>query len=281
MTVALIASALAWPSTAAAQPASEAAVSIEVDVSALPKEDRTTEYTRKWVLERQTTVFEGEGFPVSDGAGDVVRIEISRYGDYGANTRARLSVAGNEASLREFTCEACTDAQFLGKVEDETTQLALWLHTERARAQEPASEPEPTVAPKTDPTDEAEGDRGKAGASEAPVEHQGKRLGSLGYAGIASLALGVGMTVGGVVVLAEDPSVRIPPEDTLIEEVTSRRPLGAALAGVGGALVVSGVVMIVVDQTILRKRRSKARVAARVRPSVSTAGVGVSLIGRF
>ena len=53
------------PTLASAEPLSDAAVRLEVDVSALPK-DRLAEDTRTWVLKHQTTAFEAAGFVVTE-----------------------------------------------------------------------------------------------------------------------------------------------------------------------------------------------------------------------
>lgn len=276
---AMVAGALAMPSVALAEPPAKTAVRIEVDVSALPKAD-FPENTQRWIVDNQTAVLEREGFVVADDASHVMRIEVSRYGEDGINTKARLMLVGDPGSVREFTCEACLNSQFLKKVDEETAALAAELRRELAApaqepAPEPASDPEPAAA-----ADTAKANDGPA-AGDEPVDHEGQRLGAAGFAGIGALAVGAGLTLGGVIVLAEEPRVRIPADDTLVEEVTTRDRLGAGLAATGASLLVAGVVLVVVDQTVLRKKREKRSAAAVLHPSLTPAGFGVSVTGRF
>lgn len=274
---AMVAGALVMPTFALAEPPAKTAVRIEVDVSALPKAD-FPENTQRWIVDNQSAVLEREGFVVADDASHVMRIEVSRYGEDGINTKARLMLVGDPGSMREFTCEACLNSQFLKKVDEETAALAAALRRELATpAQEPA--PEPASDPEPAAVDTAKANDGPA-AGDEPADHEGQRLGAAGFAGIGTLAIGAGLTLGGVVVLAEEPRVRIPTDDTLVEEVTTRDRLGAGLAATGASLLVAGVVLVVVDQTVLRKKREK-RSAAAVLPSLSPAGFGVSVTGRF
>jgi hypothetical protein len=276
---AVLACVLAMPTAALAEPPPKTAVRIEVDVSALPKAD-FPENTRRWIVDNQTAVLQREGFVVKDDASHVMRIEVSRYGEDGIHTKARLMLQGDPDSVREFTCEACLNSQFLKKVDAETAVLAGELRRELMAAEqeaepEPAGEPEVVAA-----TDTMESHEART-ASDEPADHEGKRLGAIGFAGIGALAVGAGLTLGGVIVLVEEPRVRIPAEDTLVEEVTTRDRLGTGLAVAGASLLVSGVVLVIVDQTVLRKKRDKHSAAAVLHPSLSPAGFGVSITGRF
>lgn len=278
----VLASVLAMPGLARAEAPVATGVRLEVDVSALPK-GRLTEDTRKWVLKHQKAAFEGEGFVVSDDAERVVRIEISRYGENDINIRARLVVAGDEGSAREFTCEACMDSQFLEKVSVETTALAQRMReADQAEAEPPTEEgAEEVPATSGEPaTEGATGDRSTQPPTDEAAD-QGKRVGAAGYAGIGALALGTGLTIGGAVVAGAEPEVQLQVGDDLAYERTSRRPTGIALVGVGASLVVTGIVLVVVDQTVLRKRRDRQRTAAVLVPSLSSTEVGLALGGRF
>lgn len=272
-----VACALAMPSLASAEPLPETAVRLEVDVSALPK-DRLAEDTRTWVLKHQTTAFEEAGFVVTDDASRVVRIEISRYGEYGVNTKARLMVVGDEGSLREFSCEACRDSQFLDKVGQETAALADQLRAELEEGHEPAAEQQPAAE---QPASTTQGEGTRPAQGEDPVDHEGKHIGAAGYAGIGALAVGAGVTLGGAIVLLQGESRRLRPEHDQQLEVTDRAPLGAGLTVVGVGLLVAGAVLVAVDQTVLRKRRARQTQASVVVPIVSPAGLGLSWAARF
>lgn len=273
----VVACTLAMPGlvSAATQPE---AVRLEVDVSALPN-DRLAEDTRTWVLKHQTTAFQEAGFTVSEDASRVVRIEISRYGEYGVNTKARLTVVGDEGLIREFTCEACRDSQFLDKVGQETAALAEQLRGEIEASREPAAEPEPTIE---QPPETATQDEGREPArGEEPTDHEGAPLGAAGYAGIGALAVGAGMTLGGAIVLLQGESRTLHPDRDRQLEVTDRAPLGAGLTSVGIGLLVTGAVLVTIDQTVLRKRRSSRAQASVVVPVVAPTGLGLSWAARF
>lgn len=276
-----LAGVLAMPTLAVAAPDPQRSLRLEVDVSALPKEDRYTEDTRRWVLETQTAALEDAGFTVTDNAADVIRIEISRYGEYGIHTRATLMLVGDPGSAREFTCEACKDSDFIAKVDEQTQRLAEELRSEHEDAPAPAVEA-PAVVEESSASVDGEAVEGtKPEANEPPADRRGKALGSLGYAGIASLAAGVGLTVGGIVVLLEDPSRRLLPGQDNDIEVTDRTPLGAGLTGVGAALLVAGAALLVTDQTVLRKRRDSKTQASIFVPTLWSTGAGFSWTARF
>lgn len=279
----LLAGALAWPAPAGAEPRSGQAVRIEVDVSALPRGTRYTEDTRRWVLRNQTAVLEGAGFVVRDDASKAVRIEISRYGEHGVHTRARLMVVGDAGSVREIECESCMDSKFLARVDEETAALAKRLReAPEVPAMEPAVEPAPAPEPEPEPEEQATTETHEEQANgDEPVSHESKRLGAAGYAGIGALAAGLGVTLGGIVVLTEDASQRPRPDHDQDFEVTDRVPLGAGLTVVGAALLVSGAALLAVDQTVLRKRRAHRARASIVMPIVSPAALGFSWTTRF
>lgn len=268
---------LAMPGLASAAPPPDATVRLEVDVSALPK-DRLAEDTRTWVLKHQTTAFQEAGFTVSEDASRVVRTEISRYGEYGVNTKARLIVVGDEGLIRELTCEACRDSQFLDKVGQETAALAEQLREIEA-SREPVVEPEPTIEQPPEAATQDEGTEPARG--EAPTDHDGAPLGAAGYAGIGALAVGAGMTLGGAIVLLQGESSTLHPDRDRQLEVTDRAPLGAGLTSVGIGLLVTGAVLVTLDHTVLRKRRSSRAQASVVVPVVAPTGLGLSWAARF
>jgi hypothetical protein len=278
----LLAGVLATPTTAPAGPAAETAVRIEVDVSALPKAD-FPENTRRWIVDNQTAVLEREGFVVRDDASHGMRIEVSRYGEDGIHTKARLMLVGDPSSVREITCEACLNSQFLKKVDEETAVLAGALRQRLAATEpEPASEPGPATETETEgaAADVTEGHEARA-TSDKARGGEGRAVGGAGYAGIAALSAGFGLTLGGIAVVTEDPTRRSRPDHDKDFEVVDRKPLGAGLTAVGAALLVSGAVLLTVDQTVLRRRRNRRAQASIVAPIVSPAALGFSWTTRF
>jgi len=277
-----LAGAGVWPITAGAEPDSSEVVRIEVDVSALPKGDRYTEDTQRWVLRNQTAVLERAGFAVSDDATKAVRIEISRHGEYGVHTRAKLMIVGDPGSVREFVCEACMDSQFLQKVDEETTVLAERLRSPAAEVEpEPKAEVEPEPGPAAEPAEELEDSHGVPAKNDEPVDHAVERIGVAGYVGIGALTLGAGLTIGGAIVAVDEPTVRLLPDDKHVYEKTDRHPAGVALAVTGASMLAAGAVLLAIDQTVLRKRRDRRRAHAAIVPQLSPANVGVAVAGRF
>lgn len=274
----MLAGVLATPTAALAEPLAETAVRIEVDVSALPKAD-FPENTRQWIVDNQTAVLEREGFVIRDDAIHAMRIEVSRYGEDGIHLKARLLLVGDPDSVREINCEACLNSQFLKKVDEETAVLADELRQKLAAAEpEPVSQPEPTA--ETEPADGVAEPHEQRVTSDEPTDREEKAIGAAGYAGIGALVAGLGVTLGGVVVLTEDPTIRLQPLNDDVEEVVDRVPLGAGLTGIGAAMLVTGAVLVTVDQTVLRKRRSRLSRGVLV-PVVSVSGAGLSWTARF
>jgi hypothetical protein len=275
--------ALSIPVTAEAKagPAGsrDLAVRLDVDVSALP-DDRFTKVLRANVVAHQTTTLARAGVSVREGVSEVLRIEIERYGEDDIHYRAMLVIVGDtrEGAKREITCEACTDAQLLAKVDAETAVLAGLLRVEPVEpVPEPETETEPPVA--VVPEVEAEPEPSDPATPE-PVEREEKPVGGAGHAGIASLTLGLGLGIGGVIVAVEDPKLRPRPADDLSYEEASRPALGYGLGAASASLLIAGVVLVAVDQTVLRRRRAR-RAAAMVVPAFSSTRVGLAITRRF
>ena len=277
----MLAGLLATPTAALAEPLGETAVRIEVDVSALPKAD-VPENTRRWIVDNQTAVLEREGFVVRDDAIHAMRIEVSRYGEDGIHTKARLLLVGDPDSVREITCEACLNSQFLKKVDAETAVLASELRQKLAAAEpEPVSEPGPAAETEPAAADDVTEEHEERATSDEPSDRESKRLGAAGYAGIGTLAVGLGVTLGGIIVLTEEPEERLQASSARFIETVHRRPLGGALTGIGAGVLATGVVLVVVDQTVLRKRRARRSAATSLAPALLPNGAGLSWAGRF
>ena len=279
--------ALWGPAVASASPSADTpAVHIEVEVTvapetSLPADDETWKTMRTWVTDNQTGVLEDAGFVVSDDAARVIRTEIEVYGEYGVNTKATLTLVGDSGAPRELVCEACKDSEILAKIDDETEALAERLRAELTSEGEHATEQEAVTEAKSGVEDHGEDEGGAPIADDGPTDRKGKRFGVAGYVGFGALAAGVGVAVGGIIVLAEEPSRRPWPGHNGDLELADRVPLGGALAGVGASLIVTGAVLLVVDQTVLRKRRSARMRASALVPVPWSGGAGLSWSARF
>lgn len=94
----------------------------------------------------------------------------------------------------------------------------------------------------------------------------------MGSSGIVLGAAGLGLAVTGIIRMAEPDTRALHPENAELILVTSSRRQGGALVGAGLGVAVVGAAMLVVDLTVLRKRRARRFAAAPVLGS-STAGV--------
>lgn len=261
----------------AAEPA-KPTVAVEVDVSALPDEE-FTRYLKRDLTERQVRILADGGLEVADDANATIRVVVSRYGDHDVHYRFTVALFEGDAETpkveRTLSCELCKDSELVTKVGEEVARVSGRLLFE------PEARPEDSPGPQPEHPEGSANDGTTPPSERDPVHPPGKRIGIAGYSGIAALPIGVGLMVGGVVALTKEPTVRIPPDRTPEEEVITHRRLGISLTTAGAVVAAAGVVLIVVDQTVLRKRRSERRAAAILHPSISPAGLGVSLTGRF
>ena len=181
--------------------------------------------------------------------------------EYSVETTPWAADAGRTSE--KGTCAPCSDEMTVAKI----TGLfgarfdALADTTGEAPPSESAAEP---VGPKAPPP-----------PSQQPSDDDPKKVGALGWAGIGVALAGAATGGAGIVLLLRDDRVRVDPAAPLHVERTSTRRSGIALAVVGGALVISGIVMVAVDQ-VKRKRR---RVAWA--PAMAPGFAGFELAGRF
>lgn len=263
--------------------------SIEVDVEKLVEQapDKDEEFQR---LERITSDRTGQqvresvretlvqhGVPLESGAPSVavvVRLEWKVYLD--SHYVAHIIARGRDGTEQvvDVECKLCSEPKLAATVAEHVSEILPALEAAEAAPQDeptPGST-EPRVA-EPQPQPVGPGD-------EVDTDHA-RKVGPVGWAGVASLALGVGVTVGGIIVLSEDPTVQLQPLDRHVEETISRRPLGIGLTATGASLLGAGIVMLVLDQTILRRRRARGRASAEVVPSISPTRAGLALTGRF
>lgn len=241
----------------------ERSVALELDVSRLP-EDELTEDLSSHAIAHQKDVLVRAGVRVSDDAKDVVRLEISRFGDSGVHYRGRLSIVGDAESSREFDCQACTDTEFLQMIEVETALLARRLGEDEAVEVVEEPEAEPTADKEAGPQDEPEAPR--------VPEAQGRRVGGLGWAGVGVGLVGAGLAVGGAILLPRDLVTRGLPG---MVDARSPRTLGIGLLAGGGVALVAGLSMLAVD--LVRRRPSKVALV----PHGGSHHAGVTFTVRF
>lgn len=268
MWFAMAVACVAWPATARAE-GPEPSLELEIDVSALPRDDET-EGLRFLLVEAQTRILRDGGIAVvEDGSASArLRVVVSRYGEGDLNYRFTVMLLEGEAMAveRTLTCDLCRDTELITKVSEEVARVSgrfAYEREEAARVEGSASEGEPT------------------GAEEGNPAEKVRRVGGAGWAGIGLAAAGIGLGIGGAVELARPSTWDLRPDDNRYEVSVRPRALGAALLGVGGSLLVTGVVLLAVDQTVLLERRMRRVRRMALVPSFSSTGVGVSWSGRF
>jgi hypothetical protein len=159
------------------------------------------------------------------------------------------------------SCTACSDAELAG-LAIEAILEAIELHEDAVEARRvEADAAAASAAPGPSAPEPAP----------LPADEPRRRPGPLGWAGIGGLSLGVGAVVAGAV-LASQPPMPYPGEPRM-DVLRDLRPPGYAMLGLGGAFVVAGAVMLVVD----RRRAHRKPVAHRPTLRPTPLGVAVTL----
>lgn len=268
---------------AAAPKPSYAETRVEVDASKLERGGSTMEksvasMSRNEVLQAVTQGLGKHVTVVDEGGEAVVHVELlwreyeTSY--YGVRIEVRR---GSEAELVAVDeCKLCDEEKLAAKVASRVPEVLAYLVNEQEEPEaQPREEPQPEAEPGASPPTQEQ--------QPSPEEDDGpgyRRVGVAGYVGIASLALGVAGLAGGIPVLLEEPTTGARPNDDYVIETRDRVPLGATLVGIGGGLLLTGAVLVAVDQTVLRKRRAR-RGAVTLVPSLSPTGANLGLVGRF
>jgi len=187
-------------------------------------------------------------------AGDVVQVVVDG-GPY--DYRLTIALSRREQPLDEaptsIVCE-CSSDEMLAKVAEGIGAGADRL-LELARIEREAAEQERL-------------ERAGTGTN----DRQGRRMGPLGYAGIAGIVVGAGMVGGGIPLALRPLEIRGEPGSL---ELRSTRNAGIGLAAAGGAVLATGVALLVVDLV-----RHRERMTALV-PTLGPQHAGVTFMRRF
>lgn len=157
------------------------------------------------------------------------------------------------------TCRGCMTDQLI-----EATVAAVNSAIERKAAREPKM-PDPEPDPKDAPPPTT---------SPQDTEPTKNGLSPMGWGGVAALGLGVASVATGGAFLGIGE--RRPDDDK--SQIRDFRPSGYGLLGVGGALVITGVALIVVDRVRAKRRSGQS---AAVAPLLGPRSAGFSVSGRF
>jgi hypothetical protein len=268
-------------------------VALEVDVKALPKDERDVGPV---VLEQLRALVEAGDFEITDDAEGVpllrVRLRLMEAGDRNYGIHFEF-VEGDavEPAVQWTDCVFCTEARMLQRLESVAPELLAAIEA-RLLGQPDAGSDTGGVGVGEDVGDESEGDEDDGGVIAPPIDTRAKPIGPLGYAGIGTAVLGLGLTIGGAVEASRgrqyDPACGpdgcpMGTSNTYQELTgTDHRPIGYALLGVGVSAAIAGIVMIGVDVGRRAKTRRPAdQRRALIVPIASPAGAGIGVSGHF
>lgn len=238
--------------------------SVEIDTSEVGEEGpvimrRTRERTD--VVLRAAGVLPGR----PDAADPVIYVDVNELtgAEPGYECEVWISHLGKVVGeRRRVECTLCTESEIVQRVEATVSELVPLLPTD---AEAEPTDPTPT---ETTPPTETEG----SDPSTTPTDGERRKgLGGMGKAGVALIAVGVAGAAAGAVMVALPPKVD---QDDPRYEVTYRPP-GIATLAAGGAALVTGIVLLVVD-----RRRARPRTTALV-PVLAPNAYGLSWSARF
>ncbi len=246
------------------------AVTVDVDVSALPQSDVTDDLVRH-IIEHQTQVLADGGLEVQDDAPLTILVTVSRYGEGDVNYRASIAVfkVGNDTPTAErtLTCDLCRDGELVVRIGEEVARMSgLILY---APEEQPDDDGGNTSA---DPDDGADGGEphghGNDGSSSTPPA---PAIGPMGYMGIGTLVTGAGSLAAGIALSVIPDQTR--PAGELVER-RSTRTAGLVFASVGSVLVASGIALLTVD-VVRRKRQRRVTFVPSIAPTRAMVTMGV------
>lgn len=277
---------LAWPTVAVAggpgvsassiamfAPALERRGKLEVDATALGDAEKLVVDR---IHEMSKVVFEREAVRAADGEGDpVLKVLIVPLEGDTAGYRITWHVerGGNriDGSQGVSDCRLCTEGELVDAAVA-GIELAVDKMEVRVEPEPPPPEPDPVVDPGDDPDE---------GAGARPGADKGERkLGGMGYAGIALTVVGAAGLGTGIGLAVRKPK----PSSSKPTYVLDTRNPGYGVIAAGAAVAITGVVLLVLD---LRRGRSGGGATARRRPRSVVApwladdGGGVALQRRF
>lgn len=251
-------------------------VAVEIDASSIKPEGPGI--TRQ-LIGKVTSALADQGVSIDEASTRQIRIEVRETSFISYEVKLVISVDGAivEPGLEDVLCERCPlarmDAAVVAKLPD---AIALM---------ERATEPEPAVAPMVAPElveqeqNEEDGARTPLEQSDEPARER-RRWNLIGPVGITGITVGTGgllMVAAGVVKLASPPVLKQDPGAHEYDISHDPERTGRILVGVGAATAIVGSVLLAVDLTVLRRKRS-----AIARMPVVVPGIGsLMLEGRF
>ena len=177
--------------------------------------------------------------------------------DYDYVVRVRRE--GNEPVSIEARC-ACTKSDVVAFAVDKVMESSTGLASSTSPpVVDVDSEVQPVPDEETAPRDRA------------------ARVGPLGVTGIVVMIGGAAAMVAGGVMLGRGERESLVGDDDERVRIDDLRPAGRAALGVGAGALAVGVVFVVLDQTVSKRRRRAVSLA----PDVGPRGLALRLTGRF
>jgi hypothetical protein len=242
--------------------------SVEIDTSEVGEEGPVI---KRRIRERTDVVLRAAGvLPARPDEGDpVIFVEVDELTgtEPGYQCEVWISHLGKVVGeRRRVECTLCTESEIVQRVETTVGELVPLLPSE---GDVEPTDSSPTVTPPTETETETDG---STTTTTTPTDDaRRKGLGGLGKAGVALIAVGVAGAAAGAVMVALPP--KVDPDDPLFE--TTYRPPGIATLAAGGAALVTGVVLLVVD-----RRRARPRTTALV-PILTPTTAALTWSARF
>lgn len=217
------------------------------------------------ILERSSVVLRSAQVLPAEAPDDpIIMVRVRELGANKPGYAFVMEIRVNDATHgkpAEVMCDLCTEGELVERVEDRLASLLDELHERGGEVPEPdpppASEPPSSDAPELPAQDVS---------STTPEDRGG--LQAKGKAGAALLVLGGLSVAAGAGLAAVPPSTKA----EMPLEKTTMRPPGLALLGVGGAALITGAVLLVLDRKEAKKKKTVA---------ILPAGMGATILGRF
>ena len=247
--------------------------------------EEAADKSRMWMQEDVTKALEGEfGFDVVEDAGDeeiptiIVRLGWVKYEDSIYHIELETQWPDHPPErIGAWDYNAYNNTVLISFVLDKLPAAIEQLA--EGPTPEPDAEAEAGADDSSDHADEPVADTGDD-VEPGPVVDEDKPaiIGPVGIAGIATAVGGLGITGVALGLAARDSTVTT---DTMQEwDQTVREPTRGRVAwpAIGLGLAAAGITMVIVDLTVLRKRRQRA---VSVVPSMGPSVVGTELRLRF
>lgn len=259
----------------AVTPAEPRRVGLEVDVDNLRVQEdfdadayqEMLEYALEQALERQGyALADGAGGSDGSGGSDAAIRTALAWADY-ENSHFRVTfwvtpTGGKTKAFATRTCKMCDPDQLVAQMEEQLAEALTHL--------EPAAG---STAGGTSGT----GTGGPDDSGPEGTQDDRKRITGLGIAGIGFGVVGIAGVAAGAVLTARGTTQDFGDTNDSVNERNDRPPGIALLAG-GGALLLTGIALITVDQIRLRRRAARRTAVA---PVVLPRGAGIGFAARF